>query len=54
MLDPYSLVHGVVSLIIPLTKFSADVPAIGELVSIDDLQSMKVDEEIIISLVTNK
>lgn len=37
MPDPYSLVDGVGSPIIPLT-FSIDNPAIGELVSNDDLQ----------------
>lgn len=38
MLDPHSLVEGVESPITPLTTFSNDSPAIGELVSIDDLQ----------------
>lgn len=37
MLDPYSLVEGVVSPITPLTTFSADNPATEEFVSNDDL-----------------
>lgn len=40
MPDPYSLVDGVASPIIPLT-FSIDNPAIGELVSNDDLQILR-------------
>lgn len=39
MLDPYSLVEGVVSSITPLTTFSKDSPATGEFMSIDDLQT---------------
>ena len=37
MLDPYSLVDGVVSPITPLMTFSDERPAIVEFVRIDDL-----------------
>lgn len=37
MEDPYSLVDGVPSPISPLTTFSIDKPARGEIVSRDDL-----------------
>ena len=37
VLEPYSLVDGVVSPIIPLTTFSDDRLSIGEFVSNDDL-----------------
>lgn len=40
MLDPYSLVEGVASPITPSTTFSADSPATGEFVSIDDLWTL--------------
>lgn len=50
MLDPYSLEDGVVSLIIPLTTFSDDIPAIVELVSTDDLQKYENFDEIGVSL----
>lgn len=39
-MDPYSLVEGVDSPIIPLTTFSDDSPSRGELVSNDDLQTL--------------
>lgn len=35
MLDPYSLVDGALSPIIPLMMFSDDHPTIGELMSMD-------------------
>lgn len=39
-MDPYSLVEGVESPVIPLTTFSDESPSSGELVSIDDLQPL--------------
>lgn len=42
LLDPHSLVDGVGSPTIPLTTFSIDSPAVGELISIDDLQKSTI------------